>query len=256
MVTLGRYAEIGEPGDSLTTGNEGFDGAVILYYKLYQSLVASFSGASPLAPRGPAGGPLPKGVTTFNRGGPAWHVYGADGFTIEQVRQLQMPTMPSNVTHLFFEAGTNDITDQIDPATSNAQLVQAMNDALVQFPNLQAFFYIGVACIGEMYQTVGGVSTFAGNVLLSGTVDAATDSLMATLKASVQAQTGNNHYGNPVQFVYVDMRSFAVAQLAASGNPPPWQNAGYLTVDGRHPADGGLNVTFRTAVLANVTVTP
>jgi hypothetical protein len=101
-----------------------------------------------------------------------------------------------------------------------------------------------------------GTPAFSGNTLLGGTVDAAIDSLMATLKASVQAQTGTNSLGQAIQFVYVDMRTAAITQLAASGNPPPWQNAGYLTVDGRHPAPGGIDVTFRTAMLANLTVSP
>lgn len=255
MVTLGRYAEIGEPGDSLTTGNEGFLGAVVLYGKLAPYLASAFSGAAPLAPPGPGASAPPSGVTTFNRGAPTWHINGADGYSIQQVRQLQMPTLPPSITHLFFEAGTNDVTNQVDPATSNAQLVLAMSDALTQFPALQAFFYVGVACAGEMYQVVNGVPSFAGNTLLSGTVDAAIDSLMATLKASIQAQTGTNKLGQPVQYVYLDMRTAAALKLYASGLPPPWQNAGYLTPDGRHPLPP-LQEVFRDTALSSITVMP
>jgi hypothetical protein len=214
--TLGPFAEIGMVGDSLTTGNEGSLGAVILYLPLAASLLSSFSGSTPRTQGGPGSGGVPAGVSTFNRGGPNWHVYGADGFSIEQVRGNMNSFMPRNITHLFFEAGTNDVTNSISPATSNTELIGAM----------------------------------------TGTVDAAIDSLMATLKASVQAQTGTNSLGQAIQFVYVDMRTAAITQLAASGNPPPWQNAGYLTVDGRHPAPGGIDVTFRTAMLANLTVSP
>lgn len=253
MVTLGPYAEIGQVGDSLTTGNEGSSGAVRLYLPLAAGMAAAFSGTS-ARPGAAGGGAAAPGVTTFNRGAPTWHIYGVDGLNIQAIR-ANLTNLPSNITHLFFEGGTNDVTNQIAPATSNTQLIGAMTDAIAQFPALQAFFYVGVACVGEMFQTVGQVSSFAGNSLLGGTVDAAIDSLMATLKASVQAQTGTNKLGQPIQFVYLDMRTTAV-QLLAANRSPPWQNAGFLTVDGRHPNTGGLDAAFQTVALANMTVSP
>lgn len=253
MVTLTKFAEIGMCGDSLTTGNEGFLGAVRLNLQLYATLASAFSGGYPVTQGAIGLGVAAPGVTVFNHGAPTWHISALDAQTIQQIRNSLMPALPSNVTHLFFEGGTNDVTGSVNPATSNTNLVGAMTDAIVQFPNLQAFFYVGVACAGELY-TNPGVPAFSGNTLLGGTVDAAIDSLMATLRASVQAQTGTNKLGQPISFVYLDMRTAAVTLLAAN-EPPPWMDSGFLTVDGRHPTVR-LQDVFQTVALANLTIVP
>lgn len=233
-------------GDSLGTGNEGFLGAVRLYLPFYNSIVADFAG------------PLLFGGTT-NLGAPSWHVVSTDGFTIQQIRG-EMATVAAatpGITDLFFEGGVNDVTDQIDPAVSNAQFVGAMGDAVTLFPHIRNFFYVSIACAGEMYHVVNGVPSFFGNTLLSGGVDAAIDSLLVTLKASVLAQTGTNADGVAINYVYLPMRDAAVAQLFANGCcPAPWQNAFYLTVDGRHPAPNGIDVTLRTVARAAITSSP
>ena len=182
----------GHVGNSLTTGNEGALGAVILYLQLAAQLRASFARSAPQTQGGPASGIITPGLTTFDGGAPSWSVYGADGTTIAQIRANMNSFISRAATDMFFEGGTNDLTDSIAPATSNAALVGAMNDAATGWPYLQNFYYVGVCCIGEMYQVLGGVPSFAGN---SPVPDATTDSLMALLKASVLAQTGTNAFG-------------------------------------------------------------
>lgn len=239
-------AEIGQVGDSLTTGNEGSLGAVRIYLPLAASLAAQFTGSAPSTISGVGGaGPAAPGVTTFNTGAPTWHIYAVDAQTIQQIRAF-IQNLPTNITHLIFEGGTNDATNGVLQATSVAQLQGAMSDAIARFPDLRQMLVVGVTCIGEMYAVTGGVASFSGNTPVA---DATIDSLDAALKAAVQAQTGTNSHGQAITFTWVETRAPAAAALQANpSTPAPWQNAGYITEDGRHPKAGGLDVVFQNAV--------
>lgn len=241
------FAELSQVGDSLTTGNEGFLGAVRIHLALAANLRAAFVGTSPVSTPGVGGaGPLAPGVTSFNTGAPTWHVWGVDAQTIQQIRVF-IQNVPTNTTHLIFEGGTNDVTGSVPQATSVAQLQGAMSDAIARFPDLRQMLVVGVTCVGEIYTVNAGVPSFSGN---SPVADATIDALDAALKAAVQAQTGTNSLGQAITFTWVETRAPAAAMLLANPlTPPPWQNAGLITVDGRHPQAGGLDVVFMNAVL-------
>lgn len=243
---IGANAQIGGNGDSLMTGNEGSLGAVRIYLPLAASLAAQFVGSAPFSMPGVGGaGPAAPGVTVFNTGAPTWHIYAVDAQTIQQIRAF-IQNLPTNITHLIFEGGTNDLTDSVPQATSVTQLQGAMADAIARFPDLRQMLVVGCTCIGEMYTVTGGVASFSGNTPVA---DATIDSLDAALKAAVQAQTGTNSHGQAITFTWVETRAPAAAALLANpSTPAPWQNAGYITVDGRHPKSGGLDVVFQNAV--------
>lgn len=228
--SIGTNAEIGQIGDSLTTGNEGSLGAVRIYLPFYTSLRTPFiNGAG------------------RNLGAPTWHIFAVDGQNCQTVRTYEA-NLPTNITHLIVECGTNDLTNSVAQATTVAQVTGAMTDAVSRFPDLRQVIILGPTCIGEMYVVNSGTASFSGNTPVT---DSTTDALVVALQGAVASQTGTNSHGVPITFSYAITRAPAAAALQANpSTPAPWQNAGFLTVDGRHPMAGGLDVVAKNGTTA------
>lgn len=258
-ITVNRNAFFGVIGNSISTYNGG--GAVPWQLPLKAYMDGQFAAGAPL-PDNPwrATTRSPSNVTDFDIGAPIWSVSAVSGQNLDVIRTF-VQNLPSTITHLFVEAGTNDVTNLHANAVDQADLAGIFTDAIARFPGLRGIFYLPCMCVGEKYGVAGSVATFQGNPFDGAGIGI--DGKNAALLATCQAAGGGtgiltNTRGQTCPVVYVDLRAAGAEFLRLFGPGPPGVDGGAgngnLTVDNKHPKAGGWDVVARDAIRAQMTI--
>lgn len=254
-ITLRRNAVIGVIGNSISTYNGG--GAVPWQLPLKSALDTRFSAAAPL-PDAPwrAITKSPTNVQDFDVGAPIWSVSAVSGQNLDVIRTF-IQNLPTTITHLIVEGGTNDATNLHANAVDQADLVGIFSDAIARFPGLQGIFVLSICVVGEKYGLDGGgVPTFQGNPFDGAGIGI--DGKNAALQSTCLAANLTNTRGVACPVIWIDTRTAAALFVKQFGPAPPGVDGGagngVVTIDNKHPRAGGMDVIFRDALLAQMTI--